>query len=76
MNLTTIFGQENLNKKEDVVIDFQFYEAEAFENGLAKVRFGQSPIISLVEINDNRNRLPSYQEQIEIEAKLIDKNGN
>lgn len=65
-----------INDKGVVVIDFQFDEAEAFENGLAKVRFGHSPMISIVEVDENGNRLPSYQEQIGIGANLIDKNGN
>ncbi|MCI4670512.1 MAG: WG repeat-containing protein [Bacteroidia bacterium] len=65
-----------INEKGTVVIDFQFDEAEAFKNGLAKVRFGRSPMFSIVELDENGNRLPSYQEQIGIGANLIDKNGN
>lgn len=65
-----------INEKGEVVIDFQFDEAEEFKNGLAKVRFGHSPMFSLVQIDENGNRSPSYQEQIGIGANLIDMNGN
>lgn len=64
-----------INEKGDIVIDFQFDEAEAFSNGLAKVRSGHLPMISYALLDENGEPAPSYEEEIGIGANLINTKG-
>lgn len=64
-----------INEQGDLIIGFQFDEAEAFKNGLAQVRFGDAPMARVVQVDEKGNELPSYEEQIGLGANLIDKEG-
>lgn len=64
-----------INEQGEVVIDFQYDQADAFKNNLAKVRFGQETMIRIIEVDENGNEMPSYAEKIGIGTNLIDTTG-
>lgn len=64
-----------INKKGEIVINFQFENAETFNNGLAQVRFGEQQMGFFATFDDNGKELPTYAEKIGIGYNLINTRG-
>lgn len=64
-----------INEDGEVVIEFQYENADAFNNGLAKVAFGNLPPSRWVMYDQNGNEIPSIEEQLGLGFNLIDAQG-